>query len=382
MNAASKKPIVTAPPAFSTPLDNNIVNLDPDLRDIYRCFGQNTVLVPLRDGKPLVDHWNTLTLEQSHAAKHQAALWGADIGVVCGPASQNLCGLRIPDAATFERFLADNPALRGTLMTKNPAGTTLWMRVTGFCPTTKQFETWSWLSGRAIGVVLTRAPAAPCQCLNAAAPVAVKLDDIVWPDFIRHVFIDEKVTLEQGGVALPGNVPRLNLHYVAGYYREATKLLYDPYQQKMFIPDAPRQGYRVVHKNVVMAGLNSMMVKLGRAKELAGATIDRSPRVLRQLVEILQVIAVGRLPVEQDSVVRFLTNRVESHQDVDITTEELWGAYQDFCTRDGLRACPENEFQRRIPDLVRERFGVAKRHCIERDGKHRRGFPHVRLRVA
>ena len=377
--AAQTQP--TAPPAPAAASNDTIVNLDPDLRDIYRCFGQNTVLIPLRDGKSLVGQWNKLTLEQSHAPKHQAALWGADIGVACGPASQNLCGLRVQDTVTFERLLADNPALRGTLMTRGPAATTLWIRVTGFCPTTKTLDTWSWLSSGAIGIVLARPPGAQYQCVNAAQPVTVKLDDIVWPDSMMGAFIDEKVTLEQGAVALPGEKPRLNLHYVAGYFKEACKLLYDPHQQRMFVPDASRQRYVVMHENVVMAGLSNMMVKFGRAKELAGAPIDRSPRVLRQLIQILQVIAVGRLPAEQDSVVRFLTDRVESHQDVDITTEELFGAYQDFCTQAGFQPCTENEFQRRIPDLVRERFGVAKRHCIERDGRHRRGFPHVRLRV-
>ncbi len=180
---------------------------------------------------------------------------------------------------------------------------------------------------------------------------------------------------------IPGDKPQLNLYYVAGYFREACKLLYDPHQQRMFVQDPKRKRYMPVLDEFIMAHLADMMVKLGRTKQAAGVTIDRSPRVLRQLVEILKVLAVGRLPAEQDSVVRFLTDRVESHQDVDVTTAELYRAYKAFCAESNLDVCPENLFQRRVPDLVRERFGVAKRHCIERDGKARRGFPHVRLRV-
>lgn len=377
MNAAPKP----APPAFAQAPDNNLINLDPDLRDIYRCFGQNTVLVPVRDGKPLVEQWGKLTLEQSHAPKHQAALWGADIGVVCGPASRNLCGLHISEKSGLDRFLADNPALRSTLMTQGPAGTTVWFRVNEFYPAAQSFGAMLWLATGAIGIVLARPPGAQYQCVNAVQPALVKLDDIVWSDTIRSAFIDAKVTAEQGAVVIHGDKPHLNLHYVAGYFREACKLLYDPHQQQMFVLDPKRKRYVPVLDEFIMADLASMLVKLGRTKQAAGVTIDRSPRTLRQLIEILKIVAVGRVPAEQDSVVRFLTDRVESHEDVDLTTEELYAAYKAFCAESNFDVCPENEFQRRIPDLVRERFGVAKRHGIERDGTARRGFPHVRLRV-
>ncbi len=186
MNTAAQNQPTAAPPSQDPgALNGTIVNLDPDLRDIYRYFGQNTVLVPVRDGKPLVDQWNKLTLEDSLAPKHQAALWGADVGVMCGPASQNLCGLHIAEKPALDRFLADNPALRSTLMTHGPAGTTVWLRVSGFYPAAQSFGVMLWLATGAIGIVLARPPGAQYQCVNAVQPVTMRLDDIVWSDTIR-----------------------------------------------------------------------------------------------------------------------------------------------------------------------------------------------------
>jgi|SRR6185436_8326066 hypothetical protein len=93
------------------------------------------------------------------------------------------------------------------------------------------------------------------------------------------------------------------------------------------------------------------------------------------------IVAVGSLPGQQDAIDRFWNERVESQKGCDLTTEELFGAYAQFCVRHGLPAYPEGEFQGLLPDQIRERFGVNKLHSILRDQKARRRFANIRLRA-
>lgn len=87
MNTTSPDPARVSDGNVAYP-DHQILNLNQNLRDIYRCFGPETVLIPVPRGlaQPR-DAWKRTTLAQSQATKHQAALWNSDGGVACGPLS-------------------------------------------------------------------------------------------------------------------------------------------------------------------------------------------------------------------------------------------------------------------------------------------------------
>ena len=147
MNTAPK-PATTAPPAFAQAPDHTIVNLDPDLRDIYRCFGQNTVL--LRD--PLAEIFVSNGNEAANVIRIFLELCRDDD--VCnsrfGHDSNSGCD---PHAAAFKRAASD--------------GSVFWIRI---CSVRFQVSRRNGLRSEP----LARAPdAPPPEALLAAPPPAL-----------------------------------------------------------------------------------------------------------------------------------------------------------------------------------------------------------------
>jgi hypothetical protein len=98
----------------------------------------------------------------------------------------------------------------------------------------------------------------------------------------------------------------------------------------------------------------------------------RLPRI-KQLMEVLKVATA----VEPQNVAEGLEIYLAAlRQDMaaTLTTEEVWHDYVTFCRERCLQIYPRFEFLRIAPARIRELFGVAKAHDIQRDGKPRRGF--------
>jgi hypothetical protein len=366
--------------------DHQIVSLDQNLRHIYHWFGPHTVLIPVPCGQaqPPGDAWRSTTLAQSRAPEYQAKLWNADVGILCGAWSGNLCAVRFDDEPALGRFLADNPALRGSLITGTPTGTFVWCRIDGFYPLARKFEGLEWLAQGRLAVVYARPPRDHgYRCLNAVRPLVLPFSKIVWPASIRPAFLGETLTFHYGApfTANEAGEITLNEHYVVAHYAQDRRVLYEPARKQFYRFDSASNRYRVDHEERIMSELSTVLLDLSRQPWCKTGLVDRSHGFLRSLVKLLKVVAVGTLPGEQDAFDRFWREAVEKAKGCDLTTEELFDAYVAHCSNHSLPAYPEGEFQRLVPDFIREHFGVCKRHSILRDGKARRGFPNIRLKA-
>ena len=93
-----------------------------------------------------------------------------------------------------------------------------------------------------------------------------------------------------------------------------------------------------------------------------------------------QKARVEALLCESDSVRFFVRNALEARDGGDVTSDELVRAYADFCDGRGWDALARRTVENQLPDLMLEKFRVAKRNDIRRDGKSHKGFAGVALK--
>ena len=93
-----------------------------------------------------------------------------------------------------------------------------------------------------------------------------------------------------------------------------------------------------------------------------------------------QKARVDHLLAESESVTHFVDERVfYKRNGPGLSTEELVGAYIDFCNDHNWRPFGIKEVERALPDIMMKRHGVHVGANIMRNNKRVRGYPHVAL---
>ena len=88
---------------------------------------------------------------------------------------------------------------------------------------------------------------------------------------------------------------------------------------------------------------------------------------------------VDRLLKESDSLRQFVETRVVKAPLHDLTSEELYRAYGDFCEEMGWRSFDQRELKAGMGDLMMQVHKVRQRHDISRGMETKRGFKGVKL---
>jgi hypothetical protein len=108
------------------------------LEHLYGLAGEAAVFLPVPCGKkgPISDGWQNTTREETrtpgYLSRLDAALRrGGNIGVLCGPASGDLCTIDIDVNSEVERFLELNPKLNDALRTRGAKGCQIWVICVG-----------------------------------------------------------------------------------------------------------------------------------------------------------------------------------------------------------------------------------------------------------
>jgi hypothetical protein len=105
------------------------------LEHLYGLVGERAVLLPVPFGKkgPIFDGWQNTTREATRTPAYLAWLdaalrRGGNIGVLCGPASGDICPIDIDVDSEVERFLELNPHLKVSLRTRGARGCQIWIQ--------------------------------------------------------------------------------------------------------------------------------------------------------------------------------------------------------------------------------------------------------------
>jgi putative DNA primase/helicase len=93
--------------------------------------------------------------------------------------------------------------------------------------------------------------------------------------------------------------------------------------------------------------------------------------------------AVDNLLLESDSHSLFIKEEVTKVDDGQITLNEMYAAYAEYCNERGWAAIGRNKFGSLIPDIVTRQFGKTPRHDVPDSvtGKATRGWGGIGLRT-
>jgi P4 family phage/plasmid primase-like protien len=115
--------------------------------------------------------------------------------------------------------------------------------------------------------------------------------------------------------------------------------------------------------------------------------IEGAVQHLRELAEHGDFVLTPRqqeridaLLSESDSVRSFVQNCLTRDEGSDVTTEELNAAYRDYCDARGWDALATRQVETQLPDLILERFRIAKRNDIPRGKGKNRGYSHLGIK--
>jgi len=187
----------TATPESNPPQGNEDTNPQTDyhnaVRDVRELLGEDVVLLPVVRGekRPSIDDWQNVTIERMSDPEYLARLATGNIGVLLGSPSGGLCAIDIDDEAEVEPFLDLNPDLRRTLWTRGARGAQIWVRIVGdFRKLTKirtiDGEEWGeWRADGGQSVIHGQHPSGvQYSILHKAEPLAIRFEDIQWPEHL------------------------------------------------------------------------------------------------------------------------------------------------------------------------------------------------------
>lgn len=119
--------------------------------------------------------------------------------------------------------------------------------------------------------------------------------------------------------------------------------------------------------------------------------VDTGPKHLATLLELLKIVAVKPIDIPEEGAAvdpeksgfdDFVSSELEDAPGTSVTVEEAYEAYAEYCISEGhARRYSQRQFYDRIGEAVKRSYGISKNHDIVRDGRARRGFRNLRLKV-
>lgn len=362
---------------MSIPVQPSISILDPMLKLAYSSFDYDqTVLVPARNGQ-IVSEWKNAGLAHSHSREYQLELARNDIAVACGIPSKGLCAIRFTTKDRLNAFLDSNPALRETLATSSPDGFHLWLRVTNFCPSSCGFTELEWISDGNI-IVLTRNSLHQYRIENQGKPISLDFEQLVWPTEAARAFKKDAIgrkypptlTDQQGQVMANDN-------YIAAIYVFENPIFYHPSERQFVYGKG--QPTKLCLEMLKLNILDFLELYAGVYRK-QGCWMDTSLRHVNQLVELVRVMSVIPPTDEETAVEHFVEAQLTPASGRNVSIEETYTYYAEYCSREKLPVLSKTQFQDRIAGVVMRKYGLGKSHSIKRDNRCVRGFRGLEVR--
>lgn len=89
---------------------------------------------------------------------------------------------------------------------------------------------------------------------------------------------------------------------------------------------------------------------------------------------------VDNLLLESDGHTLFVREELERTQTGQVTVQECFAAYAEYCNERGWVTLPRNKFSQAIGDIVARQYGLTVRHVPDVLGKSQRGWRGLALR--
>lgn len=349
----------------------------PDhVKSIYDALLGRPVLLFIPKGKkrPVFEGWNHTTYEGTQDPDYQEQLRTGNVGVMLGSASvfrdvsgvYHLCSIDLDEDEEVEPFLAANPRLRGSLITKGRRGGNIWLWVLAdsYPPMAKLTFTdgrlgengkpagWGeWRSesppateggaGRRFQTVIYGAHPDGMQYRRVSAglhPIRLDFSEIVWTETVdvpwRKSAYDELVDthgepwFKSKKGALTVNPP----FFVAKYAMEHD-VIYEPEEERFYDYDVPRGLWVEDSGDSIRWKFSTDFKKVADDADESGILLKRTNSFLQGLVQLLKGCGEKRQAFKREAGIVHLLNGM---LDVRQNPPTLAGFAKEYYSRNQL----------------------------------------------
>lgn len=363
---------------------------DVPSRNLFRLL-LGAVFLPVPSGHllPSMDGWKNISLAQSLDRRHLDQLAASDIAIRCGPTESHspnvrLCVLSFDSKEAAALFGTKNPELLKSFIITDPSINFVF-HVEGYCPPNLAFAGCVWLSNQLPFTLYRRNPNPTIAFeIRTRKPALIKFEQIDWSIDPELAFAFRLLLrVEKQGEPLIFTSPRHskpNAAFFADLLISEFGIQYDGAKEGFVYRDEAGQVH-AQPEHALVAVLLCMLQIMSKLPGLEKLQHHRDIEDAQYILETVKAIALMPLHNPLEDLRRFLFGSVESSANASVTTQEMEVAYEAYCRRRQITPLSSSVFQINLTGMMMELYRASKTHSLEREGKFRRGYRGVSLRL-
>lgn len=285
----------------------------------------------------------------------------------CGASSKGLCAIVFDRQEAFEEFTAANPAAKKTLVTRGLSGQLVfWFRCADWVPPDTTTPSLTWCSDGLVPVAWADEKLEVRVVRNL--PVAqAQFAHFYWDSQSDRAFwIARQIALHGPVVRQVGPRKRiLNDNIVCRVFAKDADIVYDTAAQQFLRKSPSGESEQFAEGDLLdlfAAWLNRLAPEFGGSFPMSELRLPR----LRSMLRHLKTVASIAEPPLRERLLSYLKRRICVRPGADLTAEEIRVDHDHYAQQHGTGRYPLCRFQRQVPKLIEEIFGVVRAHNIER----------------
>jgi len=301
------------------------------------------------------------------------------VGVRCAAASNGLVAAGFPSSEALQTFLDANAPIRTCPVTKWHDIMLLWLRTDFSTDQNHEFNEFLWFS-RDIVPLCWLEDESHIDIVRTGKPTTVSFTDIVFPNAAEGLFRYEVLKSLFGPFFVTKKGKKsLNLNLWAAWLSDRLGLRFDPRIREFRLNSAPTAKSEILARSTVRELILGALQDSARLEPQHFPLAEIRPRRVEELVALMEVMTATASAISDVAgLEEFLTKKIVHNPEADITSEELWVAYQAHCQGCGCDRYTRHEFFSLIEGRIRLLFGRTISHSIKR-GTARRGYRQISL---
>ena len=234
------------PPPTDFPATDEVTASRSILDELQALLGTKVVLIPIPSGqkRPVVKGWQATSVDEMQKPAYLRRLNRGNIGVLLGVPSDGLCAIDIDSDGELESFLAVNPDLRATLITRGARGAQVWCKIEcDYPPLTKlktkagtDFGEWRASGGQSV-IHGTHPSGVHYQRLTDLPPVTIRFEQIRWPEHVILPWVkdaSEQISEKYGPAYKFDSGLKINEFYFAARFQLERRVLWEPLEREFY----------------------------------------------------------------------------------------------------------------------------------------------------
>jgi hypothetical protein len=339
--------------------------MDAAVARTYALFGKETLLVPVKNGRPAPDP-SVNAAASSFSPSYQRLLGENDVAVITGARSNNLCALQFVTENGHLDFLAHNPSLAQSLTLISSGRIFVFFRVLDVVPdvdpNARNGLECSMVFNDKCVHVLCRRPRRPDEKITIRAlfrPKLIRMQDINWNERTRELLLAAFIQHRQGPPAFRnGQRIQTNINFWADYFADQEHIRF--VRTVGFVNS--QTGARLTDE-VVLQRLAGFLQEFAREDSYGYLRNERRPTRLRIMLEAMRIVALDDTGAA-DSIEEFFARGLEKDPESELSVDVLFEGFQAFCVKNALALVPRKTFLTRIKQMLRVRSSVGQSHSL------------------